>query len=110
VERYLIPRNIKVKEVVAYGLNGKQVLYLIAGIGGSILLWSAGIPTFGIAEKLAGSAICIGGGLSLSLAKVQGQELDRYLANTVRYPLRSKEFEGGKEGAKVIYTIRYNLG
>jgi hypothetical protein len=113
MERYVVPRNIKVREVVAHGLNGKQLAYILIGAGGSFVLWSAGIPFFGIAEKLAGTVVCMGAGLSLSLAKVNGQELDKYAYNTARYPFRAKEFEGGEADVStkkaVVCNVRFNL-
>jgi hypothetical protein len=105
-EYVVIPRNIKVKEVVAYGLSGKQMIYLIVGIGGSMAIWMCGIP---IDVKMAGSVITISASLVMSIAKVHGQELDKYLLNSIKYPLRQKEF-GGESNAKApACNIRYVL-
>lgn len=112
MEQYIIPRNIMVKETIAYGLNGKQMLYIAVGLGGSAILWTAGIPYFGVIEKIVGSIFCMAGGLVLSVAKAHGQDLDSYLLNSIKYPLRTKEFEGGsvsdKTKSPVLY-IRYVL-
>lgn len=112
MEQYVIPRNIMVKETIAYGLNGKQMLYIAVGLGGSAILWTAGIPFFGFIEKVVGSLFCMAGGLALSVAKAYGQELDSYVFNSIKYPLRTKEFEGGKTDDKTkapVCHIRYSL-
>lgn len=116
MEQYVIPRNIKIRETVAYGLSGKQILYLTVGLGSSIAIWSiTGIPLVGVPEKIAGSILTVAGSLSLSLAKRHGQELDKYLWNSIKYPIRAKEFEGGisygDSSAKkpFVVTIRYNI-
>jgi hypothetical protein len=100
-----IPRNIKVKEAFIYNLNGKQILYLAVGIGGSLALWSLGIP---IDFKMIGSIVCVSASLFLSLAKAHGQELDTYLLNSIKYPVRNKEW-GGDNAKRFTYSIRYNL-
>jgi Ca2+/Na+ antiporter len=104
-EYVVIPRNIKVKEIVAYNLNGKQILYLLIGVGGSLILWSLGIP---IDFKIAGSVAMISASLFLSLAKAHGQDLDKYIANSIMYPLRTKEW-GGENAKKCVLNIRYVL-
>jgi hypothetical protein len=104
-EYVIIPRNIKVKEVIAYNLNGKQIIYLLVGIGGSLFLWTLGIP---IDPKIAGSIACISASLFLSLAKAHGQELDKYIVNSIKYPLRTKEWSE-ENAKKPVLRIRYNL-
>jgi hypothetical protein len=102
----VIPRNIKVKEMVAYGLNGKQIIYLGISLCGTMALWSLGIP---IDLKMAGSVICISAALFLSLAKAHGQELDRYIFNCIKYPFRQKEFGGESNAKEVTINVRYVL-
>jgi hypothetical protein len=105
-EYVVIPRNIKVREMVAYGLNGKQMIYLGLSVCGTMFLWSLGIP---LDMKLAGSVLCISAALFLSLAKAHGQELDKFIMNSIKYPFRQKEF-GGESNAKApIVNVRYVL-
>lgn len=109
MESYIIPRNIKVKEVFVQGLTGKQMLFLVLGAGGALLIWSAGAP-LPIDVKLAGTVMSLAGSLSLSLAKVNGQELDRYAINCVKYPMREKTFGGEEvEKGKIILNLKYTL-
>lgn len=113
MENYVIPRNIKVKETIGFGLNGKQIIYLAVGIAGAGGVIATGLP---ILLKIGGIAYCIMGSLALSLAKAHGQELDRYVFESIRYPLRAKEFEGGLQYASneeskkpPVVRLRYNL-
>lgn len=112
-EQYIVYRNIKVKEGVALGLNSKQVLYVMIGIGGTLVLWSLGTP-LPMDAKLIGSVISMSTGLFVALGKVYGQDVDRYILNSIRYPVRQKKFGGvsnentDKKTGPVI-KIRYNL-
>jgi hypothetical protein len=106
-EEYVtIPRNIRVKEIVTHGLNGKQVIYLTLSIGGAILIWSLGIP---IDLKIAGSIASVSASLFLSLAKAHGQELDRYIVNSIKYQVRQKEWGGENAKKTPVCNIRFNL-
>lgn len=86
---YTIPRGIKVREIVAYGLNGKQMIYLASGLGlgGSIL--ALPIP---LEFKIASSIVAVVSSVLLSLAKRHGQDLDKYVWNTIVFPMRQKEW------------------
>jgi hypothetical protein len=114
---YVIPRNINVKETVAYGLSGKQIAYLVIGLGGAVAIWSiTGIPLIGVTEKAVASLAVIVGSIGFSVAKVHGQNLDRYVVNSIKYPMRNKEFEGGvgvggetNTKRPLVCSIRYNL-
>lgn len=111
MEGYVIPRNIKVKETIIYGLDKKQIIYIAIGLGGAVLFWTSGIPFLGIIEKAVGGIFCIAGGLAFSTAKAYGQDLDAYAINSVKYALRTKEFEGGSgndNSKSPILHIRYN--
>jgi hypothetical protein len=106
-EEYVtIPRNIKVKEIISYGLSGKQLVYLAFGIGKGVLIWMTALP---VDVKIAGSVIAITISLALSLAKAHGQDLDKYILNSIKYPMRQKEFGGESNAKKVSCNIRYNL-
>lgn len=106
-EEYVtIPRNIRIREIVAYGLNGKQLMYLGVSLCGTMLLWSLGIP---LDLKMIGSVACISAALFLSLAKVHGQDLDRYILNCIKYPFRQKEFGGDLSDKKTTVNLRYVL-
>jgi hypothetical protein len=107
-EYVVIPRNIRVKEIMAYGLSGKQVLYLGIGVGASIVIWSiTGVP---LDVKMALSVLSISTSLFLSLAKIHGQDLDRYVVNSIKYPLRQKQFGGDSiEEKRMVIRIRYNI-
>lgn len=90
---FTIPRDIKVKEIVAYGLNGKQMLYLGVGMVGVVTTLTVGafLP---LDLKIVGCIFSVVGSLCLTLIKIHGQELDRYLWNSIKYPLRQREFGG----------------
>jgi hypothetical protein len=105
MERYTIPRGIKVRETVAYGLNGKQIIYLAFGVGGAIGMFSLPLP---IDLKIAGSVLSALCSLMLSLAKRHGQELDKYVFETMKYPFRQKEWNNNVEEKpkSVIINIR----
>jgi hypothetical protein len=102
---YTIPRGIKVRETVAYGLNGKQLIYLAFGVGGSIGVFALPIP---IDLRIAGGIMTSIGSVFLSLAKRHGQELDKYVWNTVKYPLRHKEWNENVETRPNPIVIRYH--
>lgn len=108
--QYVIPRDIKVKEVMAYGLNGKQMLYLLCGIGGAvgIATLAHGLP---IQYPIASSIICFGSSLIVSTSKVHGQDVDKYIANSVKYPIRQKQFGGNANAIQKEPTVnlRYIL-
>jgi hypothetical protein len=89
LETYTIPRGIKIREVVAYGLNGKQIIYLGGGIGAGLGVFTLPLP---LEFKIAGGIIVAVSSLLLSLAKRHGQELDKYVVNTVAYQFRKKEW------------------
>jgi hypothetical protein len=108
METYTIPRGIKIREVVAYGLNGKQIIYLGGGIGGALGVVTLPIP---LEFKIAGGVIVALSSLMLSLAKRHGQELDKYAFNTVGYYLRNKEWSVNTEEDKPIkITFRTKEG
>lgn len=104
-ENVLIPRNIKTKEIVAYRFNSKQVFYLLIGIGGSVAVWSLGLP---LDAKMIGTVISISASLFLSLAKVHGQELDTFIKNSIAFPMRTKEWSEDNAKAPVC-RIRFNI-
>lgn len=106
VEQYTIPRNIKVREGLIHGLNGKQVIYIGVGLGLSLAVCATGLP---IDVKIAASAISVSGGLLLSMKKIHGQEIDKYIVNSVKYPLRRKEFGGEDNEKTVVCHLRYVL-
>lgn len=93
MEDYIVPRNINVKEGVFANLNAKQVLYIIIGGAAGVGLWhvTAGIDT---AVRIASSIFSVGGAVMFSIYKVEGQTLDRYVGNMIKYPLRQKTFGG----------------
>lgn len=101
---YTIPRGIKVRETIAYGLNGKQLIYLAFGIGGAVGIISLPIP---IDLKIAGSVLSSVGSIFLSIAKVHGQDLDRYALNSIKYPLRQKEWSNNEEEEESTIKIRF---
>jgi hypothetical protein len=105
MEHYTIPRGIKVRETVAYGLNGKQIIYLAFGVGGAIGVASLPLP---IDLKIAGGILSALGSLLLSLAKRHGQELDKYVWNTIKYPLREKEWNNIEEKKPNTITINFH--
>jgi hypothetical protein len=105
MERYTIPRGIKIRETVAYGLNGKQIIYLAFGLGGAVGVASLPLP---IDLKIAGGIVSAVGSVILSLAKRYGQELDKYVWNSVKFPLRQKEWNNHVEEKpqSIIINIR----
>lgn len=105
MEIYTIPRGIKVRETVAYGLNGKQVIYLAFGIGGAIGAFALPLP---IDVRIAGGILSSVGSLILSLAKRHGQELDKYAWNTACYSLRQKEWNNNEEEKPSTITINFH--
>jgi hypothetical protein len=105
METYTIPRGIKVREVVAYGLNGKQIIYLGFGCGGGLGLFALPLP---LEVKIAGSIIVATSSLLLSLATRHGQELDKYVWNTITYQFRQKEWSIDVETEKEN-SIRVNF-
>jgi hypothetical protein len=105
MERYTIPRGIKVKETVVYGLNGKQIIYLAFGIGGAIGVASLPLP---VDLKIAGAILSTISSLILSLTKRHGQELDKYIFNTIKYPLRGKEWNNNVEEKPKSIVINYH--
>jgi hypothetical protein len=106
METYTVPRGIKIRETVAYGLNGKQIIYLAFGIGGALGICALPLP-FDL--KIAGSILSSIASLFLSLAKRHGQELDKYVWNTVQYSVRNKELKNDVE-EKPVHTIKINYG
>jgi hypothetical protein len=110
-ETVRIPRNIKVREGVIYGLNGKQALYLAMGIGGAVASFSIG-SEFPVDMKIAGSVASVSGSLFFALGKAHGQDLDRYVWNSARYPFRKKEYGGDGvdiQETQPVINIRYIL-
>lgn len=105
MESYTIPRGIKIKEVVAYGLNGKQIIYLAFGVLGGIGVFSLPIP---IDLKIAGGILSSVSSIVLSLAKRHGQDLDKYVLNTALYPLRQKEWNNNEEEKPSTIRIVYH--
>ncbi|HLI46961.1 MAG TPA: PrgI family protein [Geobacterales bacterium] len=103
METYTIPRGIKTKEIVAYGLSSKQIIYLGFGIGAGLSFFTLSIP---IDLKIAGSVISAITSLMLSLAKRHGQELDKYIGNFILYNIRQKEWENSVEKES---SIRINF-
>jgi hypothetical protein len=103
--KYVIPRGIKVKETVAYGMSGKQILYLASGLSTGISLFSLLLP---LEVKIAGTILSIVGSLALSLAKRHGQELDKYIWNSVKYPIRNKEWSDTDEKKEAPIAIRFH--
>jgi hypothetical protein len=103
MERITIPRGLKIRETVAYGLNGKQIIYLAFGIGGAVGICTLPLP---IDLKMAGSILSAIASLALSLAKRHGQELDKYALECIKYPLRQKEWSNVDESPKEI-TINF---
>lgn len=113
IEKYTIPRNIKVKETIAFGLSGKQVVYLSIGLVAAGGIIATGLPAF---LKIGAIGNCIVASLALSLAKAHGQDLDKYIYESMKYPLRAKEFEGGlqyvsdeKPKKPLVVNVRFNL-
>lgn len=104
MNNYVIPRGIKVRETVAYGMNGKQLIYLSIGFSGSLGFYALPLP---LEVKIAGAILSVVGSLALSLAKRHGQDLDSYVLNSMKYPIRNKEWSEASEKAKPI-TIRFH--
>lgn len=104
METYTIPRGIKIREVVAYGLNGKQIIYLGFGAGAGLGFATLPIP---LELKIAGGIIVAVSSLLMSLAKRHGQELDKYVGNTITYKLRQKEWSNVEEEESPI-RINFN--
>jgi hypothetical protein len=100
---YTIPRRIKVREIVAYGLNGKQMIYLACGLGAGGGILALPLP---LEVKIAGSIMTTVGSIFLSLAKRHGQDLDKYVWNTVVYPLRQKEWNDDVQTEKGSIKVR----
>lgn len=107
MEKYIIPRNIKIKESVVYGLNGKQIIYLSIGVAGglSAYYFGASLPTH---IRIAIALYSVASSLAFTLCRLHGQDLDRYTFNAVRYPLRTKEYGGEEDGKKLVVNIRYS--
>lgn len=105
METYTIPRGIKVREVVAYGLNGKQIIYLGFGCGGGLGLFALPLP---LELKIAGSIIVATSSLLLSLAKRHGQELDSYVFNAITYQIRQKEWTMNVETETTPIRINFH--
>lgn len=104
METYTIPRGIKVREVVAYGLNGKQIIYLGFGAGAGLGVFTLPLP---LELKIAGGIIVAVSSLLLSLAKRHGQELDKYVGNCVAYQFRQKEWSNvEKEESPIRINFR----
>lgn len=105
MERYTIPRGIKVKEAIVYGLNGKQIIYLAFGVGGALGVFALPLP---IDLKIAGGILSAISSLILSLTKRHGQELDQYVWNTIKYPIRQKEWNNDVEEKPKSIIINYH--
>lgn len=107
--KYVIPRNIKVKETIGYGLNGKQMLFVGLGILGAVSVSVIAMP---LDLRIASGIFSIGSGLAVSTAKMHGQDIDKYIVNSIKYPLRKKTFHQGEDTnvqKETIVRIRYNL-
>jgi hypothetical protein len=103
--RYTIPRGIKVRETVAYGLNGKQIIYLGFGLGGALGVFALPLP---IDLRIAGGILSVVSSILLSLMKRHGQELDKYVWNSIKYPFTQKEWNSDEEEKPSTVTIRFN--
>lgn len=104
MERYTIPRGIKIRETVAYGLNGKQIIYLGFGLGGAIGVFNLPLP---LDLKIAGGILSALISLVISITKRHGQELDSYVWNTIKYPLRGKEWNNDVEEKPKSIVINF---
>jgi len=96
VQDYIIPRNINVKEGLIANLNAKQVLFLIIGGATSVGIWKLG-STWDVAVRVSASIFAVGGALFFTIYKVEGQTLDQYTWNMMKYPFRTKNYDGGVE-------------
>jgi hypothetical protein len=109
-ENYIIPRNIRVREEIGFGLNAKQVLYVVLGVGGVVSTLATPLP---LDLKIIGSILSIGSSLLFAIGRLYGQEADRYIYNSIKYPLRTKVYEE-KEGGlvvaqKTVNQVRINI-
>lgn len=103
--QYLIPRDLRAKEGIAYGLTGKQILYIGAGLMAG--LGAVGLP-IPIDLKIVTGVVSTTSGVIFSLARRHGQELDRYLLNSVRYQVRNKEWGVSYEKDEIPIKIRFH--
>lgn len=105
--QYKIPREIRINETVGYGLTGRQMMYGVLGIAGTILTLKFNI---GLEIRIVISILSIMISFMLSMAKKHGQHLDRYALNSVRYAMRDKNIAGGNEHVQESKpTIKINI-
>lgn len=103
--KYTIPRNIKVREVVAFGLNVRQIIYIGTGLAGAIGSLALPIP---IDLRIVTGVISTTCGVAFSLSKCHGQDLDKYIFNSAVYPIRAKEWQDNVQQKENVIRIRFH--
>lgn len=103
MKQYKIPRNLNIREVLAYGLTGKQLLYIGIGVGGAVASFASPLP---VIIKFAGVSYSICTGLWVAVGKIHGQDVDRYMGNSIQYAARGKDYENDTEKKEETVQIR----